>query len=59
MVGPVSACDLISYLVLQTSFITSKQFKAYKSLEQFNLFVESVQTHAYRLGKVCDYRTGK
>ena len=25
--------DLISYLVLQTSFITSKQFKTYKSLE--------------------------
>ena len=26
-------CDLVSYLVLQTSFVTSNQFKAYKSLE--------------------------
>ena len=33
----VSACDLIPYLVLQTSFITSKQFKAYKSLEALRL----------------------
>ena len=29
-------CDLISYLVLQTSFITRKQFKAYKSLGAYN-----------------------
>ena len=27
VVPPVSACDLISYLVLQTSFTTSNQFK--------------------------------
>ena len=39
VVPPVSACDLISYLVLQTSFITSKQFKAYKSLEAYNQLV--------------------
>ena len=30
VVPPVGACDcMVSYLVLQTSFITSKQFKAY------------------------------
>lgn len=36
---PVDACDLVSYLVLQTSFITSKQFKACKGLEAYNQFV--------------------
>ena len=38
-IPPVDACDLISYLVLQTSFLTSKQFKARKSLEAYNQFV--------------------
>ena len=27
---PVEASDLVAYLVLQTSFLTAKQFKAYK-----------------------------
>ena len=31
--------DLVSYLVLQTSFITTKQFKGCKSLEAYNQFV--------------------
>ena len=35
----VGACDLVSYLVLQTSFITAKQFKARKGLEAYNQFV--------------------
>ena len=41
VVPPVtgSGCDLVSYLVLQTSFITIKQFKAHKSLEAYNQFV--------------------
>ena len=26
---PMEACDLVSYLVLQTNFITSAQFKAH------------------------------
>lgn len=30
---PVDASDLVSYLVLQTSFVTAKQFKARKGLE--------------------------
>ena len=29
----------MSYLVLQTSFITAKQFKAHKGLESYNQFV--------------------
>ena len=35
----VDTADLVSYLVLQTSFITTKQFKARKSLEAYNQFV--------------------
>ncbi len=37
--SPVEASDILSYLVLQTSFLTAKQFKAYKSLESYNQFV--------------------
>ena len=36
---PVEASDLVSYLLLQTSFITSSQFKACKSLEAYNQFL--------------------
>jgi len=43
---PVEVSDLLSYFVLETSFYTNKQFKAFKSLEAFNLrlsgFVTSV-----------------
>jgi hypothetical protein len=35
----VDASDLVSYLVLQTSYLTAKQFKARKSLEAYNQFV--------------------
>ena len=35
----MEACDLVSYLVLKTSFITSAQFKACKGLEAYNQFV--------------------
>ena len=38
-VPPVDPSDLVSYLVLQTDFITTKQFKAHKSLEAYNQFV--------------------
>ena len=34
-VPPVEACDLVSYLVLKTSFITSAQFKALEAYHQF------------------------
>ena len=30
---PIEATDLLSYLVLETSFYTKQQFKTYKSLE--------------------------
>ena len=36
---PVDSCDLVSYLVLQTSFMTIEQFKARKGLEAYNQFV--------------------
>ncbi len=36
---PVTASDLVSYLVLQTSFLTAQQFKAHKGLESYNQFV--------------------
>ena len=38
-VPPLEASDLVAYLVLQTNFITTKQFKAHKSLEAYNQFV--------------------
>ena len=36
---PVEDCDLVSYLVLQTSFITMSQFKARKGLDVYNQYV--------------------
>ena len=39
MFPPVDSSDIVSYLFLQTSFITAKQFKAHKSLEAYNQFV--------------------
>ena len=36
---PVDSSDLVSYLVLQTSFATAKQFIAHKSMEAYNQFV--------------------
>ena len=38
-VVPVEVCDLVSYFVLQTSFMTFEQFKSRKSLEAYNQFV--------------------
>ncbi len=36
---PVEASDLVAYLVLTTSFLTAKQFKAYKGFESYNQFL--------------------
>lgn len=36
---PVDACDLLSHLVVQTSFVTAKQFKARKGLDAYNQFI--------------------
>ena len=45
----VEAADLLSYLVLDTTFYTNKQFKAFRSLEAYNQMVSglitSVQGH--------------
>ena len=45
----VEAADLLSYLVLDTSFYTNKQFKAFRSLQTHNQmvsgFITSVQGH--------------
>ena len=35
----VDASDLVSYLVLQTSYVTLKQFKSLRSLESYNQFI--------------------
>ena len=44
---PIEVSDLLSYLVLETSYYTNQQFKAFKSLEAYNQmasgFVASVQ----------------
>ena len=54
---PVEVLDLLSYLVLETSFYTNKQFKAFKSLEAFNQmvsgFVTSVVTRQSNRWEVC------
>ena len=46
---PVEAADLLSYLVLDTSFYTNKRFKAFRSLQAYNQmvsgFITSVQGH--------------
>ena len=36
---PIEASDLLSYLVLDTSYYTTKQFKAFKSLQAYNQMV--------------------
>lgn len=41
---PIEAMDLLSYLVLETSFYTKQQFKAYKSLEAYNFMVSGFIT---------------
>ena len=47
--SPVEAADLLSFLVLETSYCTKDQFKAFKSLQAYNQmvsgFITSVQGH--------------
>ena len=63
-VPPVEMCDLALYLVLRTSFLTMKQFKARKGLEAYNQFVsgwvKDVRTRKVlgkylSIGRVCLY----
>ena len=61
-VPPVEASDLVAYLVLQISFLTAKQFKAYKGLESYNQFVcgWEKEVHVWRKeGKYVATGTGK
>lgn len=36
---PIDSCDLVSYLVLKTSFLTQEQFRARKGLDAYNQFI--------------------
>ena len=38
ILSPVDTSDIVLHFVLQTSFATAKQFKAYKSMEAYNQF---------------------
>ncbi len=38
-IPPVESMDLLSYLVLDTSFYTNTQFKAFRSLQAYNQMV--------------------
>ena len=46
---PVEATDLVSFLVLETSFVTAKQFKAHKSMEAYNQVVSGWVIHIERV----------
>ena len=35
----IEAVDITNYLVLQTSFYTNQQMKAYKSMDAYNYFI--------------------
>ena len=39
---PIESTDLLSFLVLETSFYTLKQFKAYKSLDSYDYMVSGL-----------------
>ena len=46
---PVESIDLVSFLVLETSYYTQNQFKAFKTLQAYNQmvsgFIKSVEGH--------------
>ena len=41
---PVESTDILCYLVLETSFYTQQQFKAFRSLEAYNQMVSLVNS---------------
>ena len=49
---PIEASDLLSYFVLDTSYYTNKQFKAFRSLQAYNQmvsgFISSVKELFFR-----------
>ena len=54
---PIEVSDLLSYLVLEKSYYTNKQFKAFKSLEAYNQMVSGLVASAVQgkeiAGKTC------
>ena len=57
---PVEATELVSYLVLQTSFVTAQQFiRAHKSLESYNHFVCGWVKEVRTWWILCDNRKGE
>ena len=52
---PVDGGDLVSYLILQTSYISVKQFKAHKSMEAYNQFANGrvKDVNAFIIGEKC------
>ena len=44
---PVETCDLLSYLVLETSFYTKDQFKNFRSLLPYNHMVSGFITSVH------------
>ena len=55
----MEASDIVAYLVLQTSSITTKQFKAHKSPDAYNQFVNGWVKDVQCGGKDRRYRKGK
>lgn len=54
--APIEASDLLSYLVLDTSYYTAQQFKAFKSLEAYKQIVSGFITCVQ--GKVIAGKSG-
>ena len=53
---PIEATDFLCYLVMDTSFYTKEQFKAFKSMEAYNIMISGFITSVQ--GKVCGDREG-
>jgi len=62
----IEAADLTNYLVLGTSYYTIQQFKAYRSLEAYNQFVNGwvkdvggvkLNGKFVVVGKVCEFQS--
>ena len=47
--APIESIDLVSYLVLETSYYTKEQFKAFKSLQAYNQLVAGFEQSVHGL----------
>ena len=51
---PVESTDFLFYLVLETSFYTQQQFKAFRSLQAYNQMVSGCErTRSYSRRQIC------